>query len=119
MGFSDIKEKLSIKFNKSQFSDFFKNWFDLNRWVVFLYLIIISAAAILYVNNVQVTTELLKEIRQLDREKEKLINNNKLLKAKINSLESPNRIIPIAKNKLNMKVAEQAPQTIIVNAEED
>lgn len=119
MGFSDNIEKLTNKFDKSQISDFFKNWLNLNRWVVFLYLIIISAAAILYVSNVQVTTSLLKDIREMERVKEKLVNNNKLLNSKIKKLESPERIIPIAKNKLNMKIADKAPQTIIVNAEED
>jgi len=100
-------------------SNFFKNWLNLNRWVIILYLMIIAAAAVLYVGNVNDTTELLTEIRSYERGIDDLGNKKKMAEAKLKRLQSPDRIIKIAEEKLNMKLADEAPIILEVNEEKD
>lgn len=113
------KRSIDIKNSKSQISSFFKNWFNLNRWVVILYLSVIATAAVLYVGNVNDTTELLSEIRKLEREIDDLENKRKIIDSKVKRLQSPERIIKIATENLNMKLSDEAPLYIEEIEDED
>jgi len=103
------KNGINIKNSKSQISQFFRNWLNLNRWVIVLYLIIIAAAGVLYVGNVNDTTALLREIRNLERKIDDLENKRKMTDSKVKRLQSPERIIRIATENLNMTLSDEAP----------
>ncbi len=103
------KNGINIKKNKSQIGQFFRNWFNLNRWVIVLYLMIIAAAGVLYVGNVNDTTDLLREIRTLERRIDDLENKRKMADSRVKRLQSPERIIQIATEKLNMTLSDEAP----------
>lgn len=103
------KNSINIKNSKSQIVLFFKSWLNLNRWVIVLYLIIIATAGVLYVGNVNDTTDLLKEIRNLERKIDDLENKRKMTDSRVKRLQSPERIIQIATEKLNMTLSDEAP----------
>jgi cell division protein FtsL len=46
-------------------------------------------------------------------------NKKKMAEAKLKRLQSPDRIIKIAEEKLNMKLADEAPIILEVNEEKD
>ncbi len=106
------KNSVNIKNNKSQIVLFFKSWLNLNRWVIVLYLVIIAAAGVLYVGNVNDTTELLREIRTLERKIDDLENKRKMADSRVKRLQSPERIIRIATENLNMTLSDEAPYFI-------
>lgn len=95
--------------SKYQVSNFFKHWLDLNRWVVVLYLVVIATAGVLYVGNVNDTTELLKNIRKLEHKIEDLENRKKIINSRVKRLQAPDRIITIGLEKLNMQLSDKAP----------
>ncbi|PKL79198.1 MAG: hypothetical protein CVV25_09015 [Ignavibacteriae bacterium HGW-Ignavibacteriae-4] len=103
------KNSINIKNSKSQISLFFKSWLNLNRWVIVLYLVIIATAGVLYVGNVNDTTDLLREIRTLERKIDDLENKRKMTDSRVKRLQSPERIIQIATEKLNMTLSDEAP----------
>ncbi|TNE36169.1 hypothetical protein EP342_00765 [bacterium] len=113
------KSSNNIINSKNQISTFFRNWLNLNRWVVVLYLIIMATAAVLYVGNVNDTTQLLKEIRALEHKIEDLENKRKIIDSKVKGLQSPERIIQIGTDKLNMKLSDEAPLFIEDNETEN
>jgi cell division protein FtsL len=113
------KNSIDIKNSKSQINSFFRNWFNLNRWVIILYLGVVATAAVLYVGNVNDTTELLSEIRKLERSIENLENKRKIIDSKVKILQSPERIIKIATENLNMKLSDEAPLYIEEITDED
>ena len=109
---SDIKIKHSLYSANSKTREFLKNWLNLNRWAIFLFIILISLSAILYVKNVRALTNQLKEIRQLEKMEKSLSNGNKIINSRIKQLESPERIIKIAEEKLNMEISLKAPKRL-------
>ena len=74
-----------------------------------LYLVVIATAGVLYVGNVNDTTELLKEIRTLERKIDDLENRRKMADSRVKRLQSPERIIKIATENLNMTLSDDAP----------
>ncbi len=70
---------------------------------------IIAAAGVLYVGNVNDTTDLLREIRTLERRIDDLENKRKMADSRVKRLQSPERIIQIATEKLNMTLSDEAP----------
>lgn len=113
------KSSINIDNNKKQISTFFRHWLNLNRWVVVLYLMIIATAGVLYVGNVNDTTQLLKEIRALEHRIDDLENKRKIIDSKVKGLQSPERIIQIGTDKLNMKLSDEAPLFIEDNETEN
>ncbi|MFA7326703.1 MAG: septum formation initiator family protein [Candidatus Kapaibacterium sp.] len=103
------KNSINIKNSKSQIGLFFKSWLNLNRWVIVLYLVIIATAGVLYVGNVNDTTDLLREIRTLERKIDDLENKRKMTDSRVKRLQSPERIIKIATENLNMTLSDEAP----------
>lgn len=113
------KSSINIDKSKHEVSNFVKSWLNLNRWVVILYLMIIAAAAVIYVGNVNDTTLLLTEIRSYERGIDDLENEKKMAQSKLKRLQSPDRIIKIATEKLNMQLSEEAPIILEVNEKKD
>ena len=113
------KRSININNNKSQITAFFKNWLNLNRWVIVLYLIVIAAAGVFYVGNVNDTTQLLSEIRGLEKKIDDLNNKRKIADGRVKRLQSPERIIRIAEEKLNMSLSDEAPLVIEYNETKD
>lgn len=99
----------NINKSKSQIGTFFKNWLNLNRWIVVLYLVVIATSGVLYVGNVNDTTILLTRIRRLEKNIDNLENRRKIIDSKVKRLQSPERIIRIATESLNMKLSDEAP----------
>lgn len=113
------KNGINISNNKSQIAQFINNWFNLNRWVIVLYLIVVAAAGVLYVGNVNDTTDLLREIRTLERKIDDLENKRKMADSRVKRLQSPERIIRIATENLNMTLSDEAPLYIEEYENED
>ena len=84
-----------------------------NRWTVFGVISAFALITIISVTNVIQVNSLLKENEELHKQYKSLKQSNELLNRQINYLESPERITTIAKEKLGMQVATQAP--IFVN----
>ena len=79
-----------------------------------LLIFIFSLLMILYVGNVVKVKSLLKEERKLEKQLEKVENQNQLLETDINRLESPERITDIATKKLGMIKQDTPPKVITV-----
>lgn len=80
---------------------------------------VIATAGVLYVGNVNDTTQLLKEIRALEHRIDDLENKRKIIDSKVKGLQSPERIIQIGTDKLNMKLSDEAPLFIEDNETEN
>ncbi len=87
----------------------FKEWVRLNRWLLFVLIVIAAAALVLIVSNVRNINELLSDLRHLEKTEKEIKNVNLRLSAQIIQLESSDRIIPIAENYLMMTIPESAP----------
>lgn len=86
--------------NKNEIST--KEWVRVNRWLLFLLIFAASIMTVVYIKNVREVNNLVVDVRRYEKEKIDLINENKLLRTQLLKLESPERIIPIAEEKLNM-----------------
>ena len=84
----------------------------LSRWSIFGLVFFIAAFTILFVNNVMMVDNLLKENRALEKKYQSINNSNKVLTIRIDELQSADRIIMIAKNKLGMIKPEYTPKII-------
>ncbi|MFA6571431.1 MAG: septum formation initiator family protein [Bacteroidota bacterium] len=84
----------------------------LNRWKIFGIVIITAFATIIYVSNVLAVDKLLEELQSLKKQKELKVNINEVLKSKVNQLQSAERIIPLACDKLGMIKPVQAPEVL-------
>jgi hypothetical protein len=84
----------------------------LNRWKIFGIVILTAFATIIYVSNVLAVDKLLEELQILKKQKELKVNINEVLKSKVNQLQSAERIIPLACDKLGMIKPVQAPEVL-------
>lgn len=105
---SNIQSKIS----NSEIGKFFKNWLNLNRWSVFVFILVSAFSMIIYVNNVIEINTLLLDVQKLEKKKLDYINYNKLQNLQIIQLQSPDRIIPIASGKMGMVPVQSAPEYI-------
>lgn len=83
-----------------------------NRWSLFGIVLISAASTILYVYNVIQIDGLLREIRELDKLKKELNAELEGARVEVTELESADRIIAIAKDKLSMVQSDTVPQLI-------
>jgi cell division protein FtsL len=79
------------------------------RFLIFGSILIAAAVTILYISNLFYVNKLLKDVHDLNKAYKEIISNNEVLQAEVSKLESPDRIIPYATDKLDMIVSEQAP----------
>lgn len=77
-----------------------------------LAIVILAVSTIIYVNNVIEVNKLLKETQILNKKFINLKNSNEILRSELNSLESPERIIVLATEKLGMIKSGSSPQII-------
>ncbi len=89
-----------------------RNYIVANRWKSFGMILLAALITIFYVDNVFRVNSLLNDIRKLKQEKEILRMDRDRSRAEIIKLRSAERIIPLAKNKLNMTEPESAPEII-------
>jgi cell division protein FtsL len=73
-----------------------------SRLKPFLLVILTSLLVILYVSNVMKVKSLLREVYDLKKHSEKMTDGNHIINAKINELESAERITVIAREKFGM-----------------
>ncbi len=83
-----------------------------NRWTIIGIITCLAIITIISVTNVIQVNSLLKENDELHKQYKAQKQTNELLVRQINYLESPERITKIAKEKLGMQVANQAPKFV-------
>ncbi len=84
----------------------------LNRWAVFGIIFFFAAMTIVYVDNSIKINSLLKDIHLLEKKVQAAKHENEILRAEINRLEAPQRIISIARDKLGMEKPSQPPKKL-------
>jgi len=84
----------------------------MTRWKIFALIASSAIFLIFYVNNVISINNQLKSIYSLNKELKQIRNYNHNLRIKLNFLQSPERIIPIAEEKLGMIKSEVVPELI-------
>jgi cell division protein FtsL len=85
----------------------------LNRWTIFLFVVVSAVATVIYVGNVIYIDTLLKTNQDMKRLHETLKDENDALRYKVNVLQAPERITQLASTKLGMVKQETAPDYII------
>lgn len=76
---------------------------------ILLVIIIFGLGIFFYVRNVISINSLASEIFLLQKQREKIIEENLILQRKINKLEEATYIIPLVESKLQMKFPSQLP----------
>ncbi len=111
---SAAKNFIEIKglIRDDEFRSALRSWLSLNRWIIFLYLVIATASIVFYISNVWAVNNLLQEVRTLEKHYSSLVEEREMLEAMAVSKSSPGRIIPLAETKLNMKMPETPPEII-------
>ncbi|MGE5480195.1 MAG: hypothetical protein ACM3U1_07170 [Chloroflexota bacterium] len=84
-------------------------WVKSHRWGVFLLIIVASALTVAFISNVMTINRLLLENRALERELMLFKNRNDYLSGEVYQLESADRIIPIAKDRMGLTIIDKAP----------
>jgi cell division protein FtsB len=79
------------------------------RFYIFAVIFISAVITILYISNLMYVNKLMKEVHYLNKEYQKIVITNENLQARIANLESPDRIIPYATDRLGMIRSEEAP----------
>ncbi len=82
------------------------------RWLIFALVIILSSTTSLYVYNVVQIESIMKENRNLERKKAEIEVELEMIRSRIIQMESPDRIIPIAKQRLGMIESDTTPERI-------
>ncbi len=92
-----------------------KEKLKISRWKIFGAIFIIALIITIYVDNVVRVNKIYQEIRQVQKKIELLNDNNEIYRRRIIQLQSPDRIITIAKNKLNMVEIDSIPEIIYLD----
>lgn len=86
----------------------------LNRWSLFVLLVVSAAATVLYVSNVIAVNRLLRDGAVLSRQNDSLRVVNQNLEAETYRLQAADRVIRDATTKLGMIPPDRAPTVIDV-----
>lgn len=100
---------LSDLLNDKEVQKVAKSWISLNRWSIFLFLLITSAIMVFYVYNVISINKLAEEIRILEKKEKRVEFRKRMVEAEVIKLQSAERICKIAEEKLNMVKSEKFP----------
>jgi cell division protein FtsL len=84
----------------------------LKRWLIFGSIALAAVCVVVFVNNVLRVGKLTEDIERSKKEEEKLLQQNELFRAEIIRLQAPERITKIARTRLGMVSADQAPKTL-------
>ncbi|MGQ9818345.1 MAG: hypothetical protein ACUVQ1_00230 [Candidatus Kapaibacteriales bacterium] len=76
---------------------------------ILMLIITFGVGIFLYVHNVISINSLTSEIFLLQKQRDKIIEENLILQREINKLEDPTRIIPLVETKLQMKAPNRLP----------
>jgi len=87
-------------------------WIRDNRWMVLVFIIVAAASSVVFVSNVRNINALLIENRDLEKQANVLRDRNKRLQSETIHLQSPERIINFATEKLDMVAPDVAPEII-------
>jgi cell division protein FtsL len=90
----------------------FKIWFLYNRWKVLSSIILVVITMVLWISNVNRVNKLLLENHRLEIELKDISSQNEVLSRENTQLRSPDRIIPIAQQRLGMILNDEAPVVI-------
>ncbi len=82
------------------------------RWTLLGMLAVASMLMVLYIYNVYAVNDLLRDIRKLEKKHEEIRAKNDILASKVVSLQSADRIINIARDKLDMNTPETPPEIL-------
>ena len=97
------------KTDNSMVNDEIPQLHDKRRIKSLMLVLIVGLLIIVYVSNVIQVKNLLKDVYKLRKQSEKIIDGNQMLKAKINMLESAERITTIAREKFLMVKPDNPP----------
>lgn len=115
--FSSRKEKISDILSDQELKELSREWLSINRWSVFIFLVLSSIAMIIYVQNVYKSIKLSDQILQLEKTERRLDNQIRKLESQIIQLQSADRITKIAEENLGMIKSEKKPITLKVEDE--
>lgn len=87
-------------------------WIRDNRWLVLVFIIVAATSSLVFVSNVRNINALLIENRELEKEASVLQDKNKRLQSETIHLQSADRIIKFATEKLDMVPPDVAPEVI-------
>jgi cell division protein FtsL len=104
--------ELSQILSDSDVQNAFKSWTKLNRWSVFLFLLITSGLMIFYVNNVLSINKIAEDIRNLEKQEKRIEFRKRLVESEVIKLQSAERICKLAEEKLNMIKSDAFPLII-------
>lgn len=107
--FSNTSKKLRKTLTSEEMQELGGIFLSINRWSVFLFLLICATMMIFYVGNVSETVTLSNEILKLQKENRILDNRLKVLNSEIIELRSAERICRIAEENLEMIKPDEAP----------
>lgn len=100
---------LSDLLNDKEVQKVAESWISLNRWSIFLFLLITSAIMVFYVYNVISINKLAEEIRILEKKEKRVEFRKRMVEAEVIKLQSAERICKIAEEELNMVKSEKFP----------
>jgi cell division protein FtsL len=83
-----------------------------NRWQAFGLVVLIASVTIAYVDNVLRIDKTMNEIRLLEKRSRSSKSEIIRLEGRIIGLESPQRIIPIARDRMNMVLTNEKPEIL-------
>jgi cell division protein FtsB len=107
--FFSLKNKNKFENNSPESNNPQKKQAVSGRLKIFGLVITGALVTILYVSNVMSVNSLLKDVQARKKQYEKIRNYNELLNAKINDLQSAERITTIAHDRLGMDRGQEAP----------
>jgi cell division protein FtsB len=91
----------------------------LNRWSLFLLLVVSAAATVLYVSNVIAVNRLLRDGAVLSKQNDSLRVVNQTLEAETYRLQAADRVLREATTRLGMIAPDRAPKVIGVALDAD
>ncbi len=89
-------------------------WKPINRWKATIFLVVAAASISLYIDNVAAVKEKIETIEKIDRKIDIVSNQNASLRKKIAELESPERIVKIAEEKMGMRICDKKIRVLIL-----
>jgi len=114
-----ISDFFNFKLLKENGSSTILDWILSHRFILLLFFALISAFLIILVINVRNVNEILVSKRTFEKDIKILKDNNSRLHSKIIQLQSAERIIPFAEQRLNMYLPQDAPKILRKENEEN
>lgn len=90
----------------------FKEWFLKNRWKVLFGIFIVVLIIVFWINNVNAVNKLILDNHKLEVQLKDIRSENEELRWEYMQLRSPERIIPLAEQKIGLQLNEDAPIVI-------